>query len=278
MDWSRIKSILIISLVILNLILFYEIYGENKIDESRLLERENFKKVSELLLNKSIDVKCEFDSFSYPKKAQLLAIDYEEYKLETLARKFLGLDYDIFEGVAINDDKAVKVIDNIALEYYLTSELDDENDCTEQQAIKISNDFLKRYDYLEGATLLSVTKKGEFFVLKYNQFYDSSYIDETYMIVEIYDDKVVKFARKWIENVTRKNVSVEVVPPSLALYRVIEDIDNRKADVTSVITKMELGYRLEDDIIFSKIKSGDVFPYWRITFSDDKIIYVEAFK
>jgi regulatory protein YycI of two-component signal transduction system YycFG len=279
MDWSRIKSILIITFILINLILGYIIYGTTKTFEKEVLvEQDIFDQVVGLLEEKGIAVGFEMES--YKEKVPSMTVSYESYSLDESAKLFLGREYDVIDGVAILEDQAVKVKNDTELKYFQTSPLDDENNCTEESAREVAEAFLKSYGYEVPATPWRINQQGEFLVVTYKQFYESYYLDETYMTLEIYDDQVVRFSRKWFQSVLEQEVERSVLPPSEALFRVIERVYNETTSYEAplVIEKMELGYRLDDSILFSYVKSGDVFPYWRITFSDGRIIYIEAVK
>lgn len=279
MDWARIKTILIVSFIMVNLILGYNIYQTRDTYEKAVpVEEAVFDQVVELLASKNISVDFQLDH--YMEKVPSLTVSYESYDLEESAKTFLGDDYEIMDGVAILGEKAVKIENDTALKYFYTLPLDDKNDCTEENAVKVAEKFLARYGYESSEAPWRIDQQGEFMVVTYKQFYDAYYLDETYMTLAIYDDEVVRFSRKWFQTVLEQDVARDIVPPSQALFKVIERAYNETITYGApiVIEKMELGYRLDDSILFSYIKSGDVFPYWRITFSDGRIIYIEAVK
>lgn len=279
MDWARIKTILIVSFIMVNLILAYNIYQtRNTYDKAVPVEESVFNQVVELLASKNISIDFELDY--YMEQVPSLTVSYESYALEESAKTFLGDDYEIMDGVAILGEKAVKIENDTDLKYFYTLPLDEKNDCTEENAVKIAERFLARYGYESSEEPWRIDRQGEFMVVTYKQFYESYYLDETYMTLAIYDDEVVRFSRKWFQTVLEQDVARDIVPPSQALFKVIERAYNETVTYGApiVIEKMELGYRLDDSILFSYIKSGDVFPYWRITFSDGRIIYIEAVK
>jgi regulatory protein YycI of two-component signal transduction system YycFG len=279
MDWSRIKTVLIVSFVIINLILGYNIYQTKEVYAKTVtVESEVFEQVLALLESKNITI--DFALESYLERVPSLTVSYESYGLEDSAKKFLGEAYEVIDGVAILGDKAVKVENDTSLKYFYTSPLDEHNDCTEENARVVADNFLREYGYKSDKEPWRIDRQGEFVVVTYKQFYKTFYLDETYMTLAIYDDQVVRFSRKWFQTISEQNVARDIVPPSEALFKVIERAYNETVTYGApiVIEKMELGYRLDDNILFSYIKSGDVFPYWRITFSDGRIIYIEAVK
>ncbi len=279
MDWSRIKSILIVTFITINLILGYSLYGTSKTFEKEIpVEEKVFNEVVSLLADKNISVA--FEMTSYKETVPSLTVDYETYNFEEEAAKFLGENYELMDGVAISGDKAVKVDNNTALKYFYTLPLDDRNDATNESAQLIAEEFLNSYGYQYPENPWRINRQGEFITVTYKQFYEEYYLDETYMTLEIYDNQVVRFSRKWFQSVLKRDIIQYVLPPSEALFKVIERAYNESVTygATMVIEKMELGYRLDDNILSSTLKSGDVFPYWRIAFSDGRIIYIQAEK
>lgn len=279
MDWSKIKTTLIVAFIIINLILGYSLYGTSKRFEKDIpIEKEVFDKVVSLLADKNILVDIEMTT--YKDKIPSLTVEYETFTLEEEARNFLGQSYEVIDNVAILGEYAVKVEKDTALKYFYTLALDDQNDASFESAQQVAEDFLSSYNYNFPTKPWRVDRQGEFIAVTYKQFHDDYYLDETYMVLEVYDNQVVRFSRKWFQSVVERNVEKTVLPPSEALFKVIERAYNESITygATMVIEKMELGYRLDENILFSYIKSDDVFPYWRITFSDGRIIYIEAVK
>ncbi len=279
MDWSKIKTVLIVTFVIINLILGYSLYISTTAYTKELpVEQEVFDEVAALLAERNISVDVTMES--YKEYMPSVTVSYETYQLEEDAKKFLDEGYEVLDGFAILGEEAVKVENDTSLKYYYTVPLDEENNATEGSAKEVAVAFLRKYGYDIPETPWRVDQQGEFLVVTYKQFYDGFFLDETYMTLEIYDDQVVRFSRKWFQSVLERDINKEIIPPSEALFKVIERAYNETITYgeTMVIEKMELGYRLDDNILFSYIKSGDVFPYWRITFSDGRIIYIEAVK
>lgn len=279
MDWSRIKTVLIITFIVINIVLGYFIYGTVKTFEKEVaIEQNIFSQVVELLADRNISVGFEMET--YKETVPSMTVSYESYGLEKSATTFLGKGYDLIDGVAILGEQAVKVENDTELKYFHTLPLDEENNCTEASAQQVAENFLKTYGYDIPKAPWRINRQGEFLVVTYKQFYESYYMDETYMTLEIYDDSVVRFSRKWFQSVLEQDIERKILPPSEALFRVVERSYNEAASYEEplLIEKMELGYRLDDSILFSHVKSGDVFPYWRITFSDGRIIYIEAVK
>ena len=279
MDWSKIKTVLIVTFVIINLILGYSLYTSTTAYTRELpVEQEVFDEVAALLAERNISVDVTMES--YKEYMPSVTVSYETYQLEEDAKKFLDEGYEVIDGFAILGEEAVKVENDTSLKYYYTVPLDEENNATEASAKEVAVAFLSKYGYDIPEAPWRVDQQGEFLVVTYKQFYDEFFLDETYMTLEIYDNEVVRFSRKWFQSVLERDINKEIIPPSEALFKVIERAYNETITYgeTMVIEKMELGYRLDDNILFSYIKSGDVFPYWRITFSDGRIIYIEAVK
>lgn len=279
MDWSKIKSVLIITFISINIVLGYSLYGTNQAFKKEVpIEADVYNRVVALLEEKNILVEATIES--YKATVPSLTVAYETYTLEEEATKYLGANYDIIDGVAILDEEAVKIENDTAIKYFHTLALDEVNNATEESAQATAEKFLRLNNYAVPENPWRVDQQGEFLVVTYKQFYKGYYLDETYMTLEIYDDTVVRFSRKWFDNVLEKNTPKNVLPPSEALLKVIERAYTETVTYGDQMTieKMELGYRLDDNILFSYIKSGDVFPYWRITFADGRIIYIEAVK
>lgn len=277
MDWGKIKTVLIITFLMINLILGYSLYGtQKKFERDIPVEQEVFAKVVDLLLEKNISVDVEMES--YKEFVPSLTVAYETYDLKEEASKYLGDDFDIIDGVAISGEQAVKIENDTSLKYFYTLPLDDQNSGTEASAEQVAKEFLTSQGYPVTEKPWRIDKQGEFLVVTYKQFYEGYYLDETFMSLEIYDDKVVRFSRKWFENILEKNTSQKVLKPSEALFKVIERAYTETMTYGEMmsIEKMELGYRLEENILLLNLKAGDASPYWRITFSDGRIIYIEG--
>lgn len=279
MDWGKIKTVLIITFIIINLILGYNLYGAKKKFEREIpVEQEVFGKVVTLLADKNISVDVEMES--YREFVPSLTVAYQTYSLQEEVTNYLGADFDVIDGVAISGEKAVKIENDTSLKYFYTRPLDAENSATEALAEQVAREFLRDHGYAVPEKPWRIDKQGEFLVVTYKQFYEGYYLDESFMTLEIYDDEVVRFSRKWFESILEKTTNHKVLKPSEALFKVIERAYTETVTYgdTMSIEKMELGYRLEENILLLNLKAGDASPYWRITFSDGRIIYIEGAK
>lgn len=277
MDWSKIKAVLIVVFIIINIALGYSLYSSYKsYDREIPVETEVFENVVKLLSDKNIDVQATVSS--YREQLPSMTVEYETYDLEDYASKFLGEKYDVIDGVAISGEKAIKVENRTALKFFHTLVLDEKNDATAESAKVVAERFLTQYGFEFEKEPWRVAQQGEFIAVTYKEFYNGYYLDETYMVLEIYDNEVVRFSRKWFQNVTERDDQNKILPASEALFKVIERAYSESVTYGDrmVIEKMELGYRFDDNILFFNIMSADIYPYWRITFSDGRIIYIGA--
>ncbi len=269
MDWSRVKTILIVALLATNLIIVtfiaFDDVAENQmsIEEQRVL-------IDKILSNAEVDNQIGGDVPSTEMMPQL-TITYQIYDMPQLARRVLG-DYskenDFYQGAKYNMTTNDNTLYIMNLNDYKATMTD------VKQAEVVATDFIKRYfgettdfELLES----KLTPNGV--ILKFGQKYEDYYIYGTTMRVVVQGDQIITFERKWMTVQVANKEQQPVKACCRALFSAIEKF-TEKAPTT--IEAVDLGYRLEKTLLGENVQSGDALPYYRFKLADDQQLFVPA--
>jgi len=283
MDWKTIKNIMIISLIFLNLFLGYNIYfSVNRFARTTSVETEIYKKVLNVLEDRNIFVNVELDS--YQSMVSSVSLEYESYGKDVTENFFGNYQYEDLGNIFIDEKSFIRITDNVELQWFMIDPGNEQNYTTSINAEKIADEFLRDHGYYSDDMVLwkIYFNKGNV-VVEYRQEYDGFFLDPSYMTLEINNSNVVSFSRKWFSRVSEDTMTMrKVISPSEALFKLIESDEISEMTLGRnekiLVEKIELGYKLDDSIFFSSIMAGDALPYWRISFGNDDVIYIEAIK
>lgn len=267
MDWRRAKTILIISLLCLNIFLLV-IYIKNIDSDKSNLNRELISILEEN------GVYFEKKEYNFPKSLGKLFVNYYEYNEENTARKFLGNNFMKNNKIYLNKDYYLEIDDNNILTFTKRGISLGENTTTIDGSIIIGKTFLESVDLLDDSVeLVDAEIRDDYIVLNYRKVIGDKFVEKSYMEMEIFNGKIISFKRKWLNHdidVLEKN---SIISFERALYKLDSKL---KASENIVIENVELGYVLGNDIFIQNIQSGEAFPYYKFYLNDGREIYIEA--
>ncbi|BEP30397.1 two-component system regulatory protein YycI [Helicovermis profundi] len=278
MEWSKIKTILIVGLIITNIFLGVYVYSsDNLFNVHKLKEDQSIKEVIKLLEKKNIFVKM--DNLTYFTKINDIELAYQEYDLEKSANVFLNKNFRKINESYVDSKNSLSVKE-LELEFKninFDSNLKSKNmlSITMDEAIKLASKFIALKGFEKDDYYINVKKTiNNRILLIFRQKYKNFYLDDSYMKFYIDDSGIEEFTRKWFDVKKVSKLSKEVIPPSKALFNLMKNYD--RSDKKINIVNIELGYKLETSTLNTIVTSGDAFPYWRITFKDGRIEYTRA--
>ncbi len=269
MDWSRVKSILIIALLITNSIIILFIVFDN--DSTNLTDVENQRQLlNEILLEKNINNQIGDDVAQSEAMPQLM-MARQLYDMDALADALLG-EHSKEDGVYYGADYQMSFNKNILS--IKSRNVADSAATSNQSAEHIAEDFIKRY--FENANdyrlVSNVSKAGSVF-LNYTQVYQNYTIYNTSMLIVVADEHVVSLQREWMTVNAKDDAQQPIKAYHHALLSAIDQF-SELAPIT--ITAVDLGYRLENTLLGEDVQSGDALPYYRFSLSDGQQIFVPA--
>lgn len=266
MDWSKTKTILIITLVIVNVFLLY-FYIEKPVNDHNAINEE----LITLLENKGIY----FDekNYEFPQALNKLYVNYKEYGEETI-NDLLGKNYMQNNALYINKDYYVEISEDNVLTYARRGILLGDNQMIETDGINFGKEFLKSVNlYGETVVLDEVKKEDDYIVVTYKKLVNNRFVENSYMKLKLFNSQVISLERKWLSHEVSSNESTEIIPLEMAVYK-FETKMNQSENL--IIENIALGYVLENDVFVQNIQSGEAFPFYKFELSDGSEVYIEA--
>lgn len=266
MDWSKTKTILIITLIIVNVFLLY-FYIEKPLEDYNTVNEE----LIALLETKGIYFQDR--NYSFPQRLNKLYVDYKEYD-ESIIINLLGRNFMKNNNLYINKDYYVEISADNVLTYARRGILLGDNEMTEAIGVDFGREFLTSVGLYDDTVVLDeVEKIDDYIVVTYKKVVDERFVENSYMTLELFNNEVISLERKWLSHDVSMNESNDIIPLEMAVYK-FETKMNQSKDL--VIENILLGYVLENDVFVQNIQSGEAFPYYKFKLSDGSEVYIEA--
>jgi regulatory protein YycI of two-component signal transduction system YycFG len=250
MDWSRIKTIFILTFLALDIYLLYEFF--------KLLDSNKYEFITET----SFEEMLEADHITYVELPKVLKKDSyiiakpKTFKNEEL-EKIKGVNFTIIDGTVLQGEleEPVKLGKNFQL--------------AEVQAfVKSKILYGDKYQYF------NQSEEGHIFTF-YQQFEGKTFYKNMSGKLTLYindDNEIFSFTQTMLEDIKRmSDTEEEVLPPIKAIETLY---DNGLLQPNSRITKVELGYFTLVQLTSSQVLT----PTWRFVVNDGENLFVNAFE
>ena len=267
MDWNKVKTILIIALIILNICLFTYVYvfnGGNGSNENML----TVSRVEEILSEKNISINCTVpnDSISLP------SLDIK-FKTMTPTKELINNFLENYVGVISDENtsysqgqETLNIIGNKKLEY-VNASINNANG--EASIIDIAKDYCQEKNIDISNYVLEVFNNEDSVEVAFTKQFKNYKLDNSYVRFYFVDKNITKIQIQEIEEIAEK-AQVQAVSAVEALLRLMsyEDVSNKE------ITAIELCYFTAEDQDFLQITSTNTKPVWKVKFSDNSYKYL----
>ncbi len=284
MDWSKIKSMLLVLLLVTNLLL-----GLVILNDRVLFNRTQDNNLEDVLMYlKSIDVGVKVDAFTFPEQIDSVYLDFGIFESKEPSSFFEGDFTKEGDSDFLDDTHRLRLTDNQIIwagkNHFLRMQRDfatgfsvskplvwDESfDTLSQKALEM----LERYGHSVTYQASELYDVGAYRLLIMQQKYKDITIEESGAIFWFYNDQLVGFKQLWpAEIVATEGQNYDILSVDLALYRGIHEF--RKGDT---IMDISLVYKLNDQsLLLSNLISGEALPYYRFQMESGLIHYVQAF-
>lgn len=282
MDWDKIKNIIIINLLILNIIIGYiyfqgnsyksnknldnkVIYGVLKdnnidlnIDESKI---KNFPNVKVQYINAFnffdyVDSKYKIISDQkYILKLVLTEEELQKYYIYKNNKEYL---YNIYEEKVQNQNLYKDIV-----ELFLnTNKLYNKNyEIQEIKKINILDDNKFEDNYVS---------------IECIQIFDEYFLDGAYMKFLLKNDEVIYFEMKWCNIEYIKNDEILAINKNIAFYKLMREIMSSNFKGKKNIISVKRGYTFNNFKYNSELVEGEVFPLFRFVSEDGDIYDINA--
>lgn len=253
MDWSKIKTIFILTFLVLDIYLMYEFF--------KLKEASEFEPIAQATLEKQLkDADITFDEplpKSNPKDRYLRAkpVEFDIEDLEGDIR-LEGQEITITEGTTLNSvlDESIKISDKFS-----PSEL--------SAFIKNRVLFGDQYRFWEKPENSNrITYYQEF---EGKMFYMNLNGELTFYLND--ENEIVSYKQTLLTKIESKEESEKVIQPIKAVETLYK---NGSLQPKSKVTNVELGY-----FTFVHLSSSQLLtPAWRFVINDEENLFVDAFE
>lgn len=263
MDWKRIKTILILALIAINILLGYSIFKKNelvgeieKVDRSTMLSFLNEKKINveESLLEKKIDI-------------SEVEVKISSYDINHINNSLKGYHINGANDYTLDVIKNELIYDSqISHSDYKQYKL------SNKQSIQNAKALLQNLGFdLSDIYIKEVGTTGRVVIIKIGQMIDGKIFTDSEMVIKFNNNILLSFNRIWYDVLEVKDSNKVILSPEYVLYEFVgKEFDrkpNRKNEIE--IINMELVYTLNPDKL-GYIVEGETSIYWQITTSNDK--------
>lgn len=243
MDWSKTKNILIIALIATNIFLLVTYMAKNE-RETTIAEMDV---LTSILEDRNVFFEAEIPAYERKVPAITLSYSDESKKIADILRE---QEYMLVNG-AMSGDVA-------------------HNDMATQ--------FLKDCGLFSEALEFDKVIRDEdgVTIARFKNLYKEMAIGGSYIDVTFKDGVIVNSSNKFVTVASKSKKKLEIISPEEALLVLMSE--KVQEDVLK-IKGIELVYWINDSSFESEgLISDTAFPAWEITYSDDSIDYIGAYR
>lgn len=281
MDWSKAKTILIVSFLITNILLISVlISGEKHMDST--IKKEFIENAVKILKTKDISIETEI-----PKKIpslNSLIVEYENVDISNINSNFFSdegfINHDneglieIFKGkefVAIKNEKKLIYENKDTSEIYTELSKDLSED--------IVRKFLTERSYDISDMKLSYIKEddGEHYLM-FSKLYKDKYLETAYVNAVVDSRGVKKLERIWLnaKNESENPIYINTAPKAMMNLLSMEEAYGKAViDISLCYYFDPDGHEYIKDPM--EAKQGKTIPAWRIIFDDGHKIIIDNY-
>ncbi|MDK2866246.1 MAG: hypothetical protein PWP51_872 [Clostridiales bacterium] len=278
MDWSRIKTILILVLLIMNILL-----GATYVQSKLAFEREREDQLDRVVaLFEQNDIGLDGVALDFPDKLASIAVSFESHS-EADVQKFLGDDYETNSNQYLKGNSRI-VLSEMSL-YYELREIPDEvydqglpsevieDAATRTKLSQMADETISELGYAADYSISGYFQRDDYRIVNAKQLYQGYVMDDALMTFIYYRDSLVAFRRTWLHiNTDHSTNKYDIISVDRALY-----VTMPKLSEGDEITEIGISYKLNDSgAVVSNLISGEAMPFFRIAVSDGNTYYVRA--
>ena len=282
MNWSKIKSILIVVLLFTNIFLGYTFIVEKIRFDAEL--KNNIQDVIQLYRSK--DVNIHYTNFNFPQTVQSVNITFDTYDI-AFADLFLGTNYEFDGEKYIALDQFFSLSENRILygniKHYNRIL---QNDLSNLSSFKVTKDksIQEKYHKLATAYLTSwgfdnqyddfeLRTLGKYQLVQLYQYSGKYRFDESKMYVWFYNEEIVGLSCENMVNIsTNPGTKYDIITIDRVLYELLPQLNSG-----DTIHKISIVYKLNDkSLMVTDLVSGEALPYYQIVLKSGKAFYIRA--
>ncbi|MBN2794087.1 MAG: hypothetical protein JXR88_01675 [Clostridia bacterium] len=274
MDWKRVKTILILAMIFINVLLALQLYKGKTIEEVESIQRdlvlslldENQIGYTESLFNINMDipnVNLKLQTYDFDNSDEVFR-KYSDYgqtdvvKTEIIQNKALKFETSTvqYKPIELSDEKFIEMAENLIMDLGFSTK-----------------------DY----QVKSIGETGKKTIIEFEQVIGDFVLRDASMTIKFNNTNLLEFNRVWYDVIGTNTEVPEFITPESALFQLTGQIydrfPNRKRKID--INDLSLVYQLAQIELMGLtdlVVEGEAYIYWQIETSDGEQYIVNALK
>lgn len=269
MNWSKVKSIMIAFLILVNLSLLSYIVFEEISDNKRISKMTDT--IVSLLATQDIkvDEKLVLDS-AKKKTANSLYVDNVISDYKSFSNSIIG-----GEITSVNADKYKSENGEVTFKGDYFSAVSSEGNflyrekITKSNALRISEKYLDELGFDTKNSEKNITEENNIIKVSFNKEIDNLPVFKTGLTLQMNESGIISFYGSWY-NISEQNSSIAELK---SISGVLVEYMNKKSGA-SIISDIRLGYLVPEFGTFHE--SVLLTPVWKITDDNNDTVYIDA--
>lgn len=281
MDWSKAKTILIVSFIVVNIMLGISLI-DRRDNTSTIANQELVEDSIRLLKNKDISVATDIPR-EIP-SLKTLVVEYEVFKAHEVNKKFFDEKAKVslkMEGLVEMEDghEKLTILNNKHIIYESSKDSEDLSINSFEDAENIAKDFLRNLGYDTVDMKLSYIKeKDGRYSLEFSKLYNGKYLESAFTNIQLDKTGIKKLERLWLNIIEEGDVPIFIssAPKSiLALLSINEAYGRTIKDISlCYYFDPEKHSYIQNPL---EARQGRAIPAWRIQFEDGYKIFIDDY-
>lgn len=279
MDWSRIKSILIVALILANLALGYEVYRQQGLFFQGTYTEAFDKKVLSLLGKEGIKVdpgiKLQAQSLN-SLRVQYQALAEEQLNRDFFHNEALVKQTSLMESVLTYNQESLTVRENRSLAYRNQLPLAQEPINRREALDRVMHFLAERKFQTSDLRLVWSQPWNKGYQFTFKKSYQGKIVETSYSTFSVDQEGIHTFDRLWLDILEPSEREILMESPEKALLSLLDKQEAKNRKVVSLepcyyFNPSKQGY-IED---ISRAQQGRAIPAWRIQLDHGEEIVVD---
>ena len=274
MDWRRVKTILIMALIVINILLAYIIFENNKIEKSTAIDRSL---IIELFDQRNIGI--DENLLDLNPNLSNISLKLQTYNISDYEKIFIK--NSLFEENE-NVRHEVKIEGGKALSFKTYGGMLDPVNLSDDVILENAYELIKSLGFhQEDLYLKSMGRTHEKSIITFGQKINGYILRDSEMIVKYNNDNLLEFYRLWYDVVDIQAQDFIFYEPEYALFEFLTQVEERRPNRKQALdlVDFDLVYQLSPDEvpnIENSVLEGEARIYYRVLTSDQELYLIQG--
>lgn len=274
MDWRRVKTILIMALIVINILLAYIIFENNKIEKSTAIDRSL---IIELFDQRNIGI--DENLLDLNPNLSNISLKLQTYNISDYEKIFIK--NSLFEENE-NVRHEVKIEGGKALSFKTYGGMLDPVNLSDDVILENAYELIKSLGFhQEDLYLKSMGRTHEKSIITFGQKINGYILRDSEMIIKYNNDNLLEFYRLWYDVVDIQAQDFIFYEPEYALFEFLTQVEERRPNRKQALdlVDFDLVYQLSPDEvpnIENSVLEGEARIYYRVLTSDQELYLIQG--